>query len=127
MEVLVFGSIIWIPILVWRERVRSKEFGFLPGFVVRLAVVALVVCVALILPLKHEDTHRVGPLTKNMMSLSEISNEIHIANSYPPTAAATTIELPSTTPTIREVLRAMEKATGLSARAARCGNSATLV
>ena len=37
-EVLYFGAIVWLPLFILRERHRSKRYGFLVGFVVRVAV-----------------------------------------------------------------------------------------
>ncbi len=51
-EVLYLGAILWIPLLAWREHARAKKYGFWPGFLLRLAVFAGVITLALLLPVK---------------------------------------------------------------------------
>ncbi len=126
MEILVLGALGWIPLLIWRERVRSIRYGFLLGAVARLGVVASVIIVATLLPTKHEDG-KVGPLSRTDVSLGELAaigviypladeqrNEIHVL-------------LPSTTPTRREIMHAITQQTGLQASIFHCGNGATVL
>lgn len=122
-EVLVLGAVLWIPVLIWRERCRTRKFGFLPGFIVRLAIVAGMVTAAVLLPTKHEDKLVEG-FTTTKVTLEEIGKHTRVF--IPADEAATTIVLPSTKPSLREVIGAIESQTELRCNVARCGNCVSL-
>src|SRR4051812_5473163 len=72
MEVLILGALVWVPLLVWRERVRAVRYGFGLGLVARLGIVVAVFILAVHAPTKQEDG-RVGPLTHDKISLGELA------------------------------------------------------
>lgn len=128
-EILVFGAVVWIPCLIWRERRRTARYGFLPGGLARLGLVVAVVWLAAVAPLKSEDA-RVGPLPRTKMTLEELATARVISlreerfNAAPPPVAIT---LPSLTPSRREVLNAINQQTSFEASIFKCGNGATIL
>lgn len=125
-DVLFYGALVWIPLLVWRERVRATRHNFGPGGVARLCVVAAITIIAALLPIKHEDG-RVGPLLRRESSLGELA----VAGVIYPVADrqydGVRVMLPSTTPTRREVIQAITQQTGFRASIFHCGNGATVL
>lgn len=126
MEVLFLGALVWIPLLIWRERVRATRYGFLPGAVARFCVVAALIFMASLLPTKHEDG-RVGPLPRPQNSLGELVAAGVIYPLFDDRHDDLRVTLPSTTPTRREVMRAITQQTGFRASISRCGSGATVL
>src|SRR4051794_29985317 len=125
-EILVLGAVAWLPVLIWRERVRAVRYGFLPGIVAWLGVVMIVVTVAALAPTKHED-RRVGPLARTDTTLGELEGAGVIYALSNPQHEALHVRLPSTTPTRREVMQAIAQQTGFRASIFHCGNGATIL
>jgi hypothetical protein len=125
-EVLVLGALVWIPLLIWRERVRALRYGFLPGAVARLSVIAVAIITAGLLPTKHEDG-RVGPLPRVDISLGELAAVGVIYPLFDQRHDGIRVVLPSTTPTRREVMQAITRQTGFRASIFHCGNGATVL
>jgi len=126
-EALFLGAILWFPLLAWREYVRAKRYGFWPGFLLRLAIFATIITVALLLPVKQQDTLRVGPFPKADVSLSEVSEQFSRRAEFPVGRGDSLVRLPSLRPSFREVVAAVERDTGLHARVGYCGTGATLL
>lgn len=109
---LFVGVLVWIPVLIWREIVRSHRYGFFPGVLVRLGVVVATVSIAALLPVKYGD-RRVRALPRADVTLGELA-AAHvlwpIRDEHQKTLRVT---LPSTTPTRREVMAAIEQQTGV--------------
>lgn len=125
-EVLFLGALGWVPLLVWRERIRSSRHGFFTGAVARLGVVAVIITTAALLPMKHEDG-RVGPLARQDVSLGELNAAEVIYPLSDRRHDGVRIVLPSATPTRREVMQAITRQTGFKASINHCGNGATVL
>jgi hypothetical protein len=126
MEVLVFGALVWIPLLIWRERVRAARYGFWPGMVARLGIVAVAIAIAVIAPTKHEDG-RVGPLLRTDLTLGEMAAAGVINPPFDRQHDSVRVSLPSVKPTRREVIQAITQQTGFRASIFHCGNGATIL
>jgi hypothetical protein len=126
MEVLLLGAIVWLPLLVWRERVRANRHGFLPGALCRFGIVAVVVITAVLLPTKHED-QRIGPLPHPDLTLGELTATGAIDPVFNQQHEVVRVSLPSRTPTRREVINAIQQQTGLKASIFHCGSGATIL
>jgi hypothetical protein len=126
-EILFVCAPAWIGILVWREVVRSRRYGFWPGAGVRLAVVGGIVALAAWLPFKYED-RLVKPLSKAEYTLGELSEAgPGIRIYYPPGMDNQVVRVPREPVSIRKFIRSIEIQTGLRARIGHCGNGATLL
>ena len=125
-EVLSLGAVVWIPLLIWRERLRAARYGWNPGLAARTGVVALVFTTALLLPTKLEDG-RVGPFPRNELSLGQLA----VAGVIYPLATRSDgdirVTLPSSSPTRREVMKAIAEQTAFSASIFHCGNGSTVL
>ena len=124
-EVITMGFVIWLPILVWREVVRSRKHGFLPGFLVRAAVVSVLLTAAALAPVKYEDQWTVDGLKGNKVTFQELSEAMRITT--PDEQKAVVIVLPSDRPSYRQALEAIHAQTGLRYRLGKCGNGATVL
>ncbi|MEI8291954.1 MAG: hypothetical protein WCH99_20990 [Verrucomicrobiota bacterium] len=125
-EVLVLGAVVWIPVLIWRERVRAAHYGFWLGMAARLAVVFAAIVIASQMPTKHEDG-RVGPLPRNNATLGELAAAGIIYPLYDHQHDPVRVVLPSATPTRREVMQAITQQTGFKVSILHCGNGATVL
>lgn len=125
-DVLIMGALVWIPLLIWSERVRELRCGFWPGAVARLTVVAVIVTTAALLPVKYEDG-RVGPLPRVDMSFKELADGGVIYPISDDEQLPVRVVLPSLEPTRREVMQAIIQQTGLNASIFHCGNGATVL
>jgi len=125
MELLFVGALVWIPLLVWRERRRARFYGFLPGAGLRLGIVVAIVMVAVHLPVKREDVP-LGELSQRTVTLGELAEAGMIS---PPDVKLEPVRvlLPSTTPTKREIMRAIAEQTGLRANVSRCATGASIL
>jgi len=74
-------------------------------------------------PLKCEDTHRVA-VTDTTVTLAELSR---LGPFRWDSSTPEVVQLPSRSPTLREVTRAVEDQTAYRCRIMRCGNGMTLL
>lgn len=125
-ELLFFGAVIWLPVLAWRERRRIARYGFKPGAIWRVGTVAAMVALAAVAPVKHED-RRVGPFAGASASLGELARGEVIYQTFDPDYDRVTVALPSSNPTRRQVIRAINAQTDFCAGIMRCGNGATIL
>ena len=129
-EGVTLGFLIWIPLWFWRENVRSKRYGFLPGFLARIFVFTTIVAAAEIIPDKYEDKVTIGPLSATQVSLEEITEKLrsHRVEMKPVGAQSKiAVQLPSKTPTLRQVITAVEQATPFKFIRYDCGTGVTLI
>jgi hypothetical protein len=130
-ELVVGGCIVWVPLLVWRERVRSREYGFLPGGIARLAITAFIIIAAANAP-KHLD-RVVGPLRFESISLSELCQQLRREHEIPVAAvddgAFEKIFLFATTARMsrREVVAELAKTTNREQHFAGCANGSSFL
>jgi hypothetical protein len=73
-EAVFGGCIVWLPLLIWRERLRALSYGFWPGAFLRLGIV-LTIAVAAITAPKHMDEF-VGPMRFENIPLAELCMEL---------------------------------------------------
>jgi hypothetical protein len=116
-------TIFTVLVLIWREFARTKKHPFLPGFLVRAAVISMIVTAAVLAPLKSED-RRVEGLSGATVALQELSKAARMSV-RPDEALALQVTLPSARPTVREAMRAVESQTNLRCTPGRCGTSVT--
>ena len=129
-EVLLLLSPLWFSLFVLGEVARSRKYGFLPGFAVRILVISAVVTAAALAPFKYEDEPLARALPASHMSLKELSEalvdeRIHFSPSAPD--GGTMITLPSRHPTIRQVIEAIQEPTHLVYTPRKCGNCMTIL
>ena len=74
----------------------------------------MIIVIAVNAPFKKED-QRVGPLSKSQVTLGELitSKVIYPAAIWDPTITLLKITLPSTNPTVREVMHAISQQSGM--------------
>ena len=118
-------DLVWIvPLaLVGYEVFRAKRHGFFPGVLLDAGVLALMAAAAVATPVKYEDQKRMS-LPDTTITL-EALDRIHPFRGN--TASTELVKLPSRTPTLREVARAVEGQTPYQCRIWRCGNGMTLL
>jgi hypothetical protein len=124
-EVLFLGALVWVPILIWREKRRTRLWGFWPGVIYRFAVVAGFVALAAFAPTKHED-QRVGPLRRDV-SLGELVSAGIIYQLFETNHHDLRVSLPSPTPSRREVMEAITRQTGFRTHVYHCAHGATIL
>ena len=126
-EGLLLGSVVWLPVFCWRERVRSKKQGFWPGFAFRIGIIAAVIATATVLPLKHLDRLRVGPFPATEVSLAQLAAPLRLHGPKYEERTQTKITLASSNPTWRQAIRAIEEQTGLKVRVGGCMTGVSLL
>jgi hypothetical protein len=74
-EILFFGGwIVWLPLLIWRERIRTRRYGFWPGAVARFAVATSIVVAAIAAP--KDDDRIVGPVSYENLPLHDLCADL---------------------------------------------------
>lgn len=126
LEVLLLGAIVWLPLFIWREKVRASRHGYWPGAAVRYSIIVATVVLAGKAPLKPED-RRVGPLPRTRVTLGELADAGVVFGMFDPKHKPLSVRLNSTTPTRREVMDAITGQTGFRAHMSHCGNGATIL
>jgi len=124
-DILVPGAVLWIPLFIWLEARRARKYGLLPGLFLRIAIIATMISAAIYLPTKPEDRKIVEGLSKTTVTLAELSR--HAGIRVLPEHADVSVILPSTQPTLRQVIRAIETQTPLRCEVGRCGNGVTFL
>jgi len=125
-EVLLLGAVVWLPLFVWREKVRSKSYGFLSGALCRYTLIAVVVAGAAAAPTKSEDK-KISPLSGTTVTLGQLAATGIIYPLRFTTNEQVQISLPSVTPSRREVMNAISQHGQFKAGTFRCGNGATIL
>jgi hypothetical protein len=125
-EVLFLGAIVWIPLFVWREKLRASRHGFWPGAALRYSLIVGVVVLAVNAPLKSEDK-KVGPLPRTEVTLGELVEAGVIYELFEPQHKTLGVRLSSLTPTRREVTKAIAEQTVFKTSIFHCSNGATLL
>lgn len=128
-EVLLPGSIIWIPLLVWRESNRSKKYGFNPGFLIRFATIILIIVIAILLPTKYPDRLQVRVGKPGEMTLEDLHKRVENGALlfFPESHAKEKIIIKEHTMSLRKLIKQIEKQTGLTSRIGYCGNGFTIL
>jgi hypothetical protein len=124
-DILVPGAVLWIPLFLWLEIRRARNCGLLPGLILRVAIIATMITVAIYLPTKPEDRRIVEGLSKATVTLAELGRQAGIR--MPPEHADVSVILPSAKPTLRQVIRAIETQTPFRCEVGRCGNGVTFL
>ena len=125
--ILVFlTALIWVPIFVWREKIRTRHYGFLPGAVYRYALIVLIVVLAAFAPVKFEDK-KVGPLKNANPSLGELVEAKAIYSPRYKEHEEMRITLPSLFPRNRDIMTAITQQTGFKADVFHCGDVANIL
>ena len=128
-EVLTFGVIIWLPVLILFERKRAERYGFLQGAVMRGAIVALIVFAASRAPLKYED-REIGPLSNSEMTLASLGQEMRSHGwrlDAPESQSHQMIYLPAGPLTMRQLMQSIEGGTELEAFIPYCANDMSVL
>lgn len=117
--ILVLSAILWLPLLVFCERRRSRRHGFLPGIIVRVGIAGALITSAAVAPLGQEDTEIIEPLPGRVVTLDVLKQSERFE--IPRDAEKLQVTLPSARPRMREVVEAIEKQTGLRCEYRKCG------
>lgn len=125
-EILISGSLAWLPLFIWRERKRIARYGFLPGATWKYGVIVAVVTLGALAPLKYEDD-RIGPFPHTTVTLGELRAAHIIAPLKQEQYEELRVALPSTSPTRLELMNAIGEQTQLETSIFRCGNGATIL
>jgi hypothetical protein len=130
--VLVVGSsIVWLPILIWRETVRSRQHAFWPGLLARFAIVTVIVAGAIRTP-KYDD-ELVGPIAFKDISLRNLCQKLNEeygvrVRTFEDSADALTLSFSTTKPMSRRaVVEVLAKQVDYTSSFAGCGTDATLL
>lgn len=126
-ELLLPGALVWTPLFAHSEWSRYLQARRPSTSLSRMATLGLLVSVGFILPLKYDDRTVVTPLPGERNSLAAIAEAFPCAMYLPPEAGTMLVDLPSRTPTMREVCAAIEKQTPYSCRIGRCGNGCSIL
>ncbi len=117
---------IWVPIFIYREKIRTRHYGFLPGAAYRYGLIVLIVILAALAPVKFEDK-KVGPLKSAHPSLGElVEAKIIYAPRYKEHEEMR-ITIPSLLPRNRDVITAITQQTGFKADVYHCGDVANIL
>ena len=118
-------SCLTVLVLVWREISRMKKHPFLPGFLVRGAVIVALVTAAVLFPNKSVDrpVEGLSGATVTLQELSKASPSRMFVR--PDDALALQVTLPSVRPTVREAMAAVESQTSLKCTPGYCGTGVT--
>jgi hypothetical protein len=124
-EIFFVAALVGGPFIVWREIVRLRRFRAWPLLPLRMALAAAIVATAAGLPVKYDDTRRLEGLRSADTTLGEIgrTNRFYVQRDCEDVA----VKLPSTSPTFRQAVAAIESQTGLRCRVGRCGNGKTVL
>lgn len=126
-EFVFVGAILWLPLLISRERRRATAYGFLPGALCRAAVVAVVVAIAIVASTGPYD-RRIRGLRAHTVTLGDLANVgVVMLSPERQHLEPVTLTLPTATPSRREVVQAITEQTGLTARMLTCGSGASLL
>src|SRR5262249_43312506 len=117
-DILLPAAILWLPLFIWLEIRCARKYGFLPGFLLRVAIIATVITVAIYLPTKPEDRKIVEGLSKTTVTLAELGT--HAGIRMRTEHADVRVILPSARPTLRQVIRSIETQTPLRCEVGRC-------
>ena len=129
---LVFGGwMVWLPLLIWRERVRTCRHGFWTGAIARFAIAFTIITIAGILP-EHMD-RIVGPLSYASLPLHDLCRELHRGYGIPVGATDESAMEERISFSIagaisrREVVAQLAKATNREIRFAGCLNGSSVL
>ena len=82
------------------------------------------------LPDRYEDRETIGPLSSTQVSLEELADKLsshRVVMKPTETQSKIVVQLPSQTPTLREVITAIEQASELKFIRHDCGTGASLL
>ncbi len=130
-EFLFLGAVLWVPLLLWLEFRRSRKPVWLAGLLVRGGLCVAIIMAADRVSMKYEDINRVGPLSATTLSLEDLASElrpyrVHIDSRDAPLPSAV-IKMPSKSPTIRELIQAVEGASPFRYVPRKCGNGKSIL
>jgi len=130
-EVLFMGAVVWVPLLIWREWRRSRRPRFWPGLFLRVGIVTGLIMLAKVAPTKCEDQMRVGPLSAATLPLGRLAEEVDKDRVSIKVGEGKVreimIRLPSTTPSVRQLIDAVEATARFKYVPRKCGNSMTVL
>lgn len=127
LEFVFLGAVLWLPLLIWRERRRAQRYGFLPGALCRAAVVAVIVTTAILAPTGPNE-RLIRGLPSPTVTLGELDAAgVVILSSYDKYLDPVTLTLPAAERTRPQLVQAITEQTGLRARMMGCGVGATLL
>lgn len=125
-SLIFIGALVWIPVLIWREIVRSRRYGFFAGALARLGVVFAIATVAALLPVKFDDG-RVRRLPGTEVTLGELVTARVLLPIRDEQLESVRLTLPSSAPTRREVISAIERQTGYRALLTSCDGTESVL
>lgn len=130
LEVLFLGAVVWVPLSCLLEWRRARRYGFLPGSLVWLGMVAAIVGGAAAAPTKWEDRNHIGPFPNPEMSIGELSGILrrdYRPMHFPDSRLSDRIRLPKRRMSFREFGQELERQTGLKLGVGYCGNDRSIL
>ena len=129
MEVLVFGVVIWLPVLLYCEWHRTKRYVFLPGALLRALTILLLTGAAMYAPMKYVD-QEVGPFPTPQLTLTELRDALepqHVYLHIPETHARLSVRVPHKVLPLHVLISLIEAQTDLQHEIGYCGNGVSLL
>lgn len=133
-ELVLLSSLIWLPLVIWRERYRAAYFGLMPGAAFRLGIVLVVLGAAILAPVKYDDVP-IPPVKYVNVLLAEVCDDLRdqrfsvraysddYAQVYTPITFVTTRPLSP-----NQFAQALSNASGWQIRRFRtCGNGSSIL
>lgn len=128
-EFIETGAIVWVPVLLFFEWRRTKQFGLLPGTPIRVLIVATMVWAATHAPLKYLD-RTVGPFSPSTVGIGELDAALRAHRVFTETHPHdhdALVTLPARSVSLRELFESIETQTGLHYQVGYCGTGETLL
>jgi hypothetical protein len=126
LEILLFAVPLAVPLYVLHEHRWMRRHGIPAATLVSVGIVGGLLACAWALPLKYEDRNELRGLPGNPVTLGDLTKadpRVHV----PPGFEGVRLALPVPEPTIRQVLDAVRRQTGMTWIAGRCGNGMSLL
>jgi hypothetical protein len=127
-EVLLFGCLLWVPILIISEKRWIQKCGFSKSFFIRNGIIALIISVAVVLPVKNLDRH-IGVIQHNSITLKELAErKVFICmERQSDLLEKTVVTFSNANPTRRDVVKAIREQTPYKVRLLSCPNGCSLL
>jgi hypothetical protein len=74
-ELVLLSSLLWLPLVIWRERHRAAYFGLMPGAAFRFGIVLIVLGAAILAPVKYDD-YPIPPVKYVNVPLAEVCDDL---------------------------------------------------
>ena len=128
-QMLVVFPFVWIGILTWREVVRTRKYGFRPGFAVRSGIVVIMLVTGIVMSDIYYG-RTIEPLPKEEYNFEELRTALEfrgIGISYPKEKAKSIIYVPEKAVSMRSFISKIEEQTVTRHHFGYTGNSLSVL